>query len=155
MKREILFRGKTEKGKWVYGAYLKMKGKVNLRTRIGVLGDPDEFKEFDYDKHLIHVFELPKESGWSYGDSSVSKFIEVLPETVGQYWKNDDKGNKIFTGDTNSYSYYCDNEKIECVDVVCFDLEGGYHYWKEFNGERPSFIPYEVNGNIHDNPELI
>lgn len=74
--REVLFRGKTTKGNWVYGDLLKNEGK----------------------------YYIVENDGWSMffpNEGSAEVYIrEVIPDTIGQYIGEDDiAGNKIFEGD--------------------------------------------------------
>ena len=85
---------------------------------------------------------------------SNNKYIEVYPETVGQYTGLRDKdGQKIFDG-----------------DIVCWPKEDGYGRVHWTNGEARFAIEFEgcivdfdnlwgyeleVYSNIHDNPELL
>lgn len=63
MKREIEFRGKTETGEWVYGAYYKQRGFY--------------VDETDIDCIITTTDVLSNDLGLDYE--------EVIPETVGQY----------------------------------------------------------------------
>ena len=129
--REILFRGKTlESGRWIYGDLRHWpSGSVGICER------------------------------------ETNRTIKVDPETVGQYAGLDDKnGTKVFEGDLLLYRRkYFDNEWLVVGYVVSSfgsakvkDCVVG-QYWTAFDdcefGEDPRF--YEVDGNIHDNPELI
>lgn len=87
-------------------------------------------------------------------------FVEVLPETVGQYTGLTDKnGKRIFEGDI----VYC-IANADCGNCVVIFEDGEFRlvpdrYYKTYTtggGYHAirCFIK-EVIGNIHDNPELI
>jgi uncharacterized phage protein (TIGR01671 family) len=139
--REIIFRGKRiDNGKWVYGDLAHFPDKINI--------DP-------------HKHGQP----W--------RGYAVIPETVGQYTGLTDKnGKKIFEGD-----YWIDTDDDYCVFVVefregqfCFVLYGWRGALMEYGYDETAggfgecdctpMTDYnidliEIEGNIHDNPELI
>lgn len=128
--REILFRGKTYDGEWVYGGYHYEHGfaKVN-------------------EKHYITVYE-------TFGAFSYNAFVEVEPETVGQFTGLLDKnGNKIFEGDILKTFYIDELGYVNYNDEntsfeICFknhsEILGLLNYSYELN----------IVGNIHDNKEF-
>jgi uncharacterized phage protein (TIGR01671 family) len=97
MNREILFRGKTEEDKWVYG--VPVIGKYSGIFIVWVIGKTKGGK-----------------GGIVIGDKVMQ--ADVIPETVGQYTGLKDKnGEKIFEGD-----YFRDDD-LYCVvvfDKGCF-----------------------------------
>lgn len=119
--REFLFRGKRkDNGDWVYGYYEKYNdgSYINLQTdRLNSGGYP------------------------------IREFIEIIPETVGQYTGLTDKnGKKIFEGDIvkdpwriSKVEYYrgCYYPFISFPEYSCWDTD-----------------ETEVIGNVYDNPEL-
>lgn len=146
--REILFRGKTEKGEWVYGAYYK---------QTNFYGDEENID------CIITTTDVLSNDLWL-------DYEEVIPETVGQFTGLTDKnGKKIFEGDIVK----CDVWLFEKKGVVEFGrgtFDSGIYkytgfYLREGNGEidhNPIYNfdeEYEnclvVIGNIHDNPELL
>ena len=150
--REILFRGKTDDGEWVYGSFC-----MDAREQFNGLCGVDGF---------IRLYDKAKGKMQTY---------EVDRETVGQYTGLKDKnGKRIFEGDIIK----TDNGKESSVSVVKF----GEYYPKMFYAMLDMFNPgiphvnaygfylastkhedmilfksrhFEIIGNIHDNPELL
>lgn len=82
-------------------------------------------------------------------------FIEVDPETVGQYVNYKIKRKRVFEGDI--YQRYINGRKYRSPLVAdmctCFtDYEEVYYSPFEHFSET---VTYEVIGNIQDNPELL
>lgn len=129
--REVLFRGKTERGEWVYGNYCG----AEYLTSEGI-------------EHLI--IEVPR-SGRS---------AKVLPETVGQYTGLTDKnGKKIFEGDIVAGAVHW-LERMKNGFVAFKDGSFGLIWYRGEVAQFNPFtsmcnVEYEVIGNIHDNPELL
>lgn len=138
MNREILYRGKQiNNEKWHYGDLLKFGNKryINICPRF-----VDEY-----------IVEEDKIALYSFGN-----FIEVIPETVGQYIELTDKnGLTIFEGDIIKWH----DEWIDCdfVGVVEFDHCSAAFKIRVGN-ELISLLDYEYTikiGNIHDNLEML
>lgn len=155
MNREILFRGKRkDNGEWVYGNFVR--------------GCVDDF---------AYIVE--------FGNKELCRnYVEVIPETVGQYTGlTDENGKKIFEGDiiryADLYDYNCYLESIDnpevydnvdlsyilTIDEVVYGIKVGYPAFDlnkhdfEVNGlselsESGQYF-YEVIGNVCDNPELL
>ena len=130
--REILFRGKTDKGEWVQGAYYHQA----------------EFYGEQCSFHYIieSCDELEDNMMWA---------LRVIPETIGQYTGLTDKnGKKIFEGDIVSISG--DFKGI----YTCVWEEYHFDYELENKTMRCCLAcvysdDIKVIGNIHDNPELL
>ena len=158
--REILFRGKTDKGEWVQGSLIKRK--------IGCF-IVDENNQCALRKATENLFDFE------------SKL--VISETIGQYTGLTDKnGTKIFEGDILRYGYIYDYEcYLESLErheeydneIYDQDIEVSMVEWCS-DCDYPAFdladhdfecnglsqimcgdYEYEVIGNIHDNPELV
>ena len=145
--REILFRGKTVRGEWVYGYLAKFRNFVNnVYTSIIQIND--------FETNECNM----QDNAW------------VIPESVGQYTGLTDKnGKKIFEGDIiRAITLDTGTEEIA---VVCFgnfiDENNGDEYigfYIEFDGIKTTATQLameecknriEIIGNIFDNPELL
>ena len=133
--KEILFRGKTGGGDWVYGYYVL----VNDISKIFV-PFPQEDKEF------FKNSEYEKIGG---------RYKDVIPETIGQYTGLTDKnGKKIFEGDIVKGENWLHRDHN--IHRVVYH-EGGFYYIDK-DGEpwhHDHIEDIEIIGNIHDNPELL
>ena len=130
--REVIFRGKTEKGEWVYGVPTK-----------------DDFNS----TYIVEgIFECDE-----YRCNGADCF-DVDENTVGQYTGLTDKtGTKIFEGDIVKIHYdsaiWGNNREVV--------FEEGQWFFKDNTISQKSYIGawgnsvVEVIGNIHDNPELL
>lgn len=131
--REKLFRGmRKDNGEWVEGFLFQTKEHTYIAYA----------EQFDDD-----LFLSPK-----------NIFIEVIPETVGQFIGLTANGKKIFEGDIVAGAVYWLGRQKN--GIVAF-RDGSFGLiWHR--GEVEQFNPftsmcnieYEVIGNIHDNEEL-
>lgn len=143
--REILFRGKrVDNGEWVEG-YLILKGNQTF------------ISSFPYFVGKVH------ETSWL--EFCFGGFIEVIPETVGQFTGLTDKnGKKIFEGDVvkivPDYDYsddYSISKVYSYNGIFCVDYHGD-DFDSTALGFLEDYLPdgdFEVIGNIYDNPELL
>lgn len=131
--REIIFRGLTIKGKWVYGLLSQSTGKQN---------QPDEG----------YYISNSAGSPWAY---------QIRPETIGQYTGfNDIEDEKIFEGDIITPLPYTKAglDKYKWL-YVAWDMDRYYYHYKRFDGMMTPYIfgynDVLIMGNIHENPELL
>lgn len=128
--REILFRGKCiENGEWVYGAY-------GSHTPLDAM-----------------IINKPYPA--SDGGLSAIGFLEVRPNTVGQYTGLTDRnGTKIFEGDILSRD--CCDTSGRIVKIV-WSVELAQFCAQTPSGCGFSMLPPngKVIGNIYDTPELL
>lgn len=135
--REILFRGKDR------------TGILNHSWLVGALDNINE--------------ESPKIIRPDrYGNSM---FIDVAPETVGQYTGLTDKnGTEIFEGDILKDVSDVGDERLYEVfynkELCAFMLDDQYWItptrdWLSNDDKNPTTMMLEIIGNIHDNPELL
>lgn len=136
--REILFRGKTPGGWWVYGDHIK--------DRIQTDGKPNEYIMIRF----FNVFE-----GEDFED-----YEFIIPETIGQYTGLKDKNGKmIFEGDVvcgiNGSFNGCPCEWGP-FPIEYDESEAKFRvplWGTHENNDRTHW--FEIIGNIHDNPELL
>lgn len=130
--REILFRGKTFGGKWVYGYYSDCC-----------------YGKFPCKPSIIEVDE------WKWEP------VMVIPESVGQYiGVNDRNGKKIFEGDILLEKFsHTKNVYIILREFSSFcysKYPNGKFAMPIDDGECGiNSLLCEVIGNIHDNHELM
>lgn len=118
--REILFRGKTTYGKWVYGSL------ILADNYCCILQSVDDVHPLDYPY-------LDGRMGTIDGEAT-----PVIPETVGQFTGLLDKnGKKIFEGDIMRNA---GNVVEFCNDGFCINGDSPLYFW----------TGTEVIGNIHD-----
>lgn len=158
--REIEFRGaikgiSTPKLRWAWGDYVKIEGKHFIVLPGAVREDSAELEDIlnDTSNNILCTRD----------------FLEVIPETVGQYTGLKDKsGVKVFEDDKfkiiysdtpNGFSPLGRDRKIvEVCGVVVYKDSGFYLEHKDpISGEvryanLASFLknPKEVIGNIHE-----
>lgn len=134
MAREILFRGKrTDNGEWGEGFYEKYNGGDYLNVQTDKLNS---------------------------GGYPIREFVEVIPETVGQYTGLRDKnGRKIFEGDIVVTNKFCTPDikyiveyDVDIATYIGAHKQGCVKHFTTFSGDADEF---EIVGNIHDNPEMM
>lgn len=143
MSRKILFRAKRkDNNEWVYGC--------------GVYNDGVMAFIINYAVDLVN-------------ETSKFEHIQVIPETVGQYTRLDDKnGVKIFKGDIVKATEYLKPGEVELyykVDYIerlaryVFNpiIEDGKYNNNNFELDVYFYSKedIEVVRSIHDNPELL
>ena len=134
--REIIFRGKRlDNGEWVYGSLFVGFKKSYIC--------PEAIAMYNFDGALC-----------------LGGFVEVSPESVGQYTGLKDKhGKMIWEGDILGSRYdnlYPDDVAIEVVKW----FRNGWYIQQENNLPDAlceyGVLPYsEVIGNVHDNKSLL
>lgn len=129
--REILFRGKTEQGKWLYG-YL-VKG--NYNTGFGIIED-----------HIDTGMQYVKEE-------TVGQFTGLMDKNGAKIFEGDFLKYKLKEriNDVYIYGYVVYNQDT-CEFVVSSIVEEFIIPDKDFFNDIEDI---EVIGNIHDNPELL
>lgn len=137
MGREILFRGKDVHTKeWRYGSLLDFAGDGTYFLIV----------EPYISASTLPLYALMKDHAHF-----------VVPQTVGQYTGLKDRnGNSIFEGDIVDHYY---QKEFRNRGVVMWDSQNA-RFAHELRTMSPAFVffhpePWEVVGNIHDNPELI
>lgn len=147
--REIIFRGKTRDGKWVYG--LPVPVEINTYPTDGIV--------------MVKKLAFDELDAWDF------EFEEVLPETVGRCTGIPDGNNrKMYDGDLCCFSIFPGRDDT-LVKISYRYGTPGYEpvfpeqvhpddrEWKSFyrHEEREMISPhyFRVIGNIHDNPEFL
>ena len=137
--REILFRGKTTKKEqeihafhnvWVEGDLIKNRYKWHIHPKSNCFRSEKELAKC----MIAH---------------------EVIPETVGQFTGLTDKnGKKIFEGDI--IKLYLRDDVTTVGEIRYSEEDCRFKFWEDFEYPYGFDIttPFEVIGNIHDNPDL-
>jgi len=141
--RKIKFRGLTRDGVWEYGYYFMFEERAFIIPRTRAV--------------FIQT---------TGGTMNLRDFIEVIPETIGQYAALKDKnGIEIWEGDLVKYN------KSKRVAVIEWDNSSamfamnvltpkGIRLYQMRNGyaeyaKNDRLYHHKVIGNIHQNPELL
>ena len=148
MDREILFRGKTKDGRWVYGDLVRRLVETTWQDILG-----------EYQFAIAGTGEREKTVDFKNKRAEVISCTTVGPATVGQFTGLCDKnGVKIFEGD----KLYCEARLDKAEMYVVFE-QGQFRMvlcdkFKEYETGRGY---YDINcfqktviGNIHDTPDL-
>lgn len=142
MNREIKFRGISKRtGNWVYGDL------VRLPTDGGSYSEPPS-SELTW--HITNSHLLTHE------------FVEVIPETVGQFTGlNDANGTEIYEGDIISSLNSTKQEGRHVIewdnDCAKFVARYGEHKWDSCGIDQDWLTKFnkKIIGNIYQNPELL
>ena len=136
--REILFRGKTEKGEWIYWDIFSRAS--NNIDNVKSLNN-DNYVVF-YDEEKTPTYVMKREVGGF-------DYLDMQLETVGQFTGLTDKnGKKIFEGDI-LINIPRQVKNAPTVLHVIKDIRKLNKYIKRY----AEYL--ELIGNIHDNPELL
>lgn len=143
---EILFRGKSIHGEWIYGYLNQHRGNIRYDCDCEPIADGC---------YYINDWQARIDTGM-YGQD-----YKVDPSAIGQFTGLCDKnGVKIFEGDIldffsddnlrepDEHSYYA--VRWRGAGLLVMDEHGCTDCLDEFFCQR-----CEVVGNIHDNPELL
>lgn len=149
MDREIIFRGKTKDGRWMYGDLARRLIETKWQDILG-----------EYQFAISGLGEREKCVDFKGKRAEVIKCKTVDPATVGQYTGLCDKnGEKIFEGDI----VHCESRLDRADMVVIFEM-GQFRIvlCEKFKSYATGVGYYDINcfnktviGNIYDNPELL
>ena len=143
--REKLFRGKRkDNGEWIEGFLIIYDKRYFIITA---------------NEYETYFFAWLKDNEYIFG-----RFVEVIPETVGQYTGLTDKnGKKIFEGDIVSmFAWSNDLSQKGAKTTACIENYMGNSCICVYGGSLGVTLSsmlidhtVEVIGNIHDTPELL
>lgn len=140
--REIIFKGKIKgSGEWIEGNLATVKWWLD-GSPITVIIPADAY--------------LDPRSG-----QGTIRYVEVIPETVGQWSGRLDKnGKRIFEGDI----VHQVSREGDFMGIMTFDCYGSFstrwYKYEKYSIEKGFSLKdedlfIEVLGNVHDNPELL
>ncbi|MFA5298145.1 MAG: YopX family protein [Lutibacter sp.] len=144
MNREHKFRGqRVDTKEWVYGYLIRFSNQDFICNQ----------KEIPIG---IFCFNKPNGERVNAVSSMFSCFVEVLPETVGEYTGLTDRnGNEIYEDDAVKWL----GIGIKYVGCVYWDKRKLYYIVKGIHCNRAIDTTdhewFEIIGNTHDNPELM
>ena len=139
MTREILFRGKSIRGEWIYGYLNQHRGNIRYDCDCEPIADGC---------YYINDWQTKIDIGM-YGQD-----FKVDPDTVGQFTGLTDRnGEKIFEGDIIEYTDGCN----DWLGAVKYDGDDAQFVVRFIGGDVESFDNLysgdcEVIGNIYDSP---
>ena len=138
--REILFRGKTDKGEWVQGDLLH--DGIDYETAIVKTGS----------KFVTKV--IPETVGQYTGltDKNGTKIFEGDIVKIAYYFGWDDEQEKNVPEEEYISKVYSIDGCPFCVDLLHCDGDMSPIAWLDWSYDDAEI---EVIGNIHDNPELL
>jgi len=169
MNKAIKFRGKrVDNGEWIYGSLVVAdNGTFIIELGIGIIDFSPEYNANAVgcgveDRGLEDRYE-GAEYGFDEGVrrtlENVPEFIEVIPDTVGQYIGHKDEVNtEIYYGDVidnDDYIFLVRNALYGCY------LEQLSHPEDEDDEDWSAYLSTHLTdnskiiGNVWDNPELL
>ena len=130
--KDIKFRGKDNRNAWHYGDLI-------------------------HDKHFSYILDINFLPALSVPATS---FIEVDPETVGQFTGLTDKnGKEIYEGDLVELIPKEDHKEHTNMygikKVIWSECDACFYYDKFISMSWSGWESEEILGNIHENPELL
>ena len=137
--REILFRGKTDKGEWVYGDFVNDWSNQNTK--------PNKTIYNNIGKYVV----LPETIGQYTGltDKNGNKIFEGdIVQLTDIRYNNEWKAVVVFGNPYCQYSWGWNLQYIGKKPQINTDIL----LWVEMEDVQ---VYCEVIGNIHDNPELV
>ena len=141
--REILFRGKTEDGEWVYGSPIFQDGYVLIRFW--------NSEEFEFEEYLVipetisEFTSLTDKNGKKIFEGDIVVDVGCSPEYQSPRVVCYGTG----TFDSGVYKYTGFVAMLPDGDAECGEMTSAYV------DKDNCPIGWEIIGNIHDNPELL
>ena len=153
MTREILFRGKTKDGRWMYGDLVRRLVETTWQDILG-----------EYQFAIAGTGEREKTVDFKNKRAEVISCTTVDPATVGQFTGLCDKdGKKIFEGDIlykeGHWTFYVGYEMGAFRAIPLEPVQK--HNWSHctlgafLRVGMGDYKGFKVIGNIHDTPALV